>query len=135
MNFDDYIKTKKKLKEALTQCEFILMYGYSGCGKTTIFEQFVGKYPHYVYLIKVFSYLSPTDKSFPQSNAMYSGDESSYKVSDSKYAVVLSVADCRKLNVYSIYCNLPPVFIFVTIYIYNSKILVCTPGVQFVHTA
>ena len=40
MNFDDHIKTKKKLKEALTQCEFLLMYGYSGCGKTTILEQF-----------------------------------------------------------------------------------------------
>lgn len=61
MNFDDHIKTKKKLKEALTQCEFLLMYGYSGCGKTTILEQFAEKYPHYVYLIKDFSYLSPMD--------------------------------------------------------------------------
>ena len=61
MNFDDHIKTKKKLKEALTQCEFLLMYGYSGCGKTTILEQFAEKYPHYVYLIKDFCYLSPMD--------------------------------------------------------------------------
>ena len=37
------------------------MYGYSSCGKTTILEQFAEKYPHYVYLIKYFSYLSPMD--------------------------------------------------------------------------
>ena len=58
MNFDDHVKTKKKLKEALNQREFLLMYGYSGCGKTTILEQFAEKYPHYVYLIKDFCYLS-----------------------------------------------------------------------------
>lgn len=61
MNFEDHIQTKKKLKEAFTQCEFLLMYGYSGCGKTTILEQFSEKYPHYVYLIKDFSYLAPMD--------------------------------------------------------------------------
>ena len=54
---------------------------------------------------------------------------------DSHFSWAMTTADCRKLNVYFIYCNLPPVFIFVTIYIYNSKITVCTPGVQFVHTA
>lgn len=61
MNFEDHIKAKKKLKEALTQCEFLLMYGYSGCGKTTILEQFAEKYPHYVYLINNFNFLSPME--------------------------------------------------------------------------
>ena len=61
MNFDDHLNTKKKLKEAFTQCEYLMIYGYSGCGKTTILEQFSEKYPHYVYLIKDFNYLSPMD--------------------------------------------------------------------------
>ena len=33
MNFDDHIRTKGKLQEAYRQREFLLLYGYSGCGK------------------------------------------------------------------------------------------------------
>lgn len=61
MNFDDQIKTKKKLREAFDQREFLLLYGYSGCGKTTILEQFAERYPNYVRLIKDFAYLPPMD--------------------------------------------------------------------------
>ena len=34
MNFDDHVRTKRKLREAYSQHEFLLLYGYSGCGKT-----------------------------------------------------------------------------------------------------
>ena len=59
MNFEDHIVTKRKLREAYTQHELLLMYGYSGCGKTTILTQFAEKNPNYVFLIKDFDSLSP----------------------------------------------------------------------------
>lgn len=40
MNFDDHIRTKRKLREAYSQHEFLLLYDYSGCGKTTVLTQF-----------------------------------------------------------------------------------------------
>ena len=40
MNFDDHMNTKRKLKEAYIQHEFLLLYGYSGCGKTTVLTRF-----------------------------------------------------------------------------------------------
>ncbi len=48
MNFDDHILTKGKLQEAYRQREFLLLYGYSGCGKTTVLKQFHEKYPDYI---------------------------------------------------------------------------------------
>ena len=59
MNFEDHLQTKRKLKEAYTQRELLLMYGYSGSGKTTILTQFAEKYSNYVFLIKDFDSLSP----------------------------------------------------------------------------
>lgn len=59
MNFEDQINAKQKPKEAYTQQEFLLLYGYSGCGKTTILTQFAKKYPNYIFLIRDFDALSP----------------------------------------------------------------------------
>lgn len=59
MNFDDQVRAKQKLKEAYTQRELLLLYGYSGCGKTTILTQFAKKYANYIFLIRDFDALSP----------------------------------------------------------------------------
>ena len=59
MNFEDHIRAKQKLKEAYTQREFLLLYGYSGCGKTTILTQFAEKYSNYIFLLRDFDSLSP----------------------------------------------------------------------------
>lgn len=59
MNFDDHIRTKRKLREAYSQHEFLLLYGYSGCGKTTVLTQFHEKYLDFVHLIPDFTSLSP----------------------------------------------------------------------------
>ena len=59
MIFDDHYKTKLKLKEAYSQREFLLLYGYSGCGKTTVLTQFAEKYPDFIHLITDFTSLSP----------------------------------------------------------------------------
>ena len=59
MNFEDHIIAKQKLREAYSQNEFLLLYGYSGCGKTTILNQFVDRYPNYIFLINDFDSLSP----------------------------------------------------------------------------
>lgn len=59
MLFDDQEQAKRKLKEAYTQRELLLLYGYSGCGKTTILTQFAEKYSNYIFLIKDFDSLSP----------------------------------------------------------------------------
>lgn len=59
MNFDDHIRTKGKLQEAYRQREFLLLYGYSGYGKTTVLKQFHEKYPDYVHYIPNFTSLSP----------------------------------------------------------------------------
>lgn len=60
MDFEDHSKAKRKLKEAYTEREFLLIYGYSGCGKTTILTQFSEKYPEHVHLINDFAPLSPS---------------------------------------------------------------------------
>lgn len=49
MNFDDHVRTKRKLREAYSQHEFLLLYGYSGCGKTTVLTQFSEKYPEFIH--------------------------------------------------------------------------------------
>lgn len=59
MNFEDHIRAKQKLKEAYTQREFLLLYGYSGCGKATILTQFAEKYSNYIFLLRDFDSLSP----------------------------------------------------------------------------
>ena len=61
MNFEDHIQVKRKLKEAFTQQEILLIYGYSGVGKTTVLTQFQEKYPYCIYLIKDFTSLSPSN--------------------------------------------------------------------------
>lgn len=61
MNFDDKLRTKRKLREAYTQHEFLLLYGYSGCGKTTVLTQFHEKFPDYIHLITDFTSLSPAN--------------------------------------------------------------------------
>ena len=64
MNFEDQIRAKQKLKEAYTQQEFLLLYGYSGCGKTTVLSQFAEKYSSYIYLIRDFdAYNGPLVKT------------------------------------------------------------------------
>ena len=60
MPFDDQNTAKRKLKEAFTQRELCLLYGYSGCGKTTILTQFAEAYPSFIYLIKDFDVLTPS---------------------------------------------------------------------------
>lgn len=59
MNFEDQIRAKQKLKEAYTQRELLLLYGYAGCGKTTILTQFAEKYSNYIFMIRDFDSLSP----------------------------------------------------------------------------
>ena len=59
MNFDDQVSTKRKLREAYTQHEFLLLYGYSGCGKTTVLSQFSERYPDFIHLVSNFASLSP----------------------------------------------------------------------------
>lgn len=59
MDFDDQIRAKQKLTEAFTQHEFLLLYGYSGCGKTPILTQFAKKHSNYVFLVRDFDTLSP----------------------------------------------------------------------------
>ena len=61
MNFDDQLRTKRKLREAYTQHEFLLLYGYSSCGKTTVLTQFHEKFPDYIHLITDFTSLSPAN--------------------------------------------------------------------------
>lgn len=61
MNFDDQLRTKRKLREAYTQHEFLLLYGYSGCGNTTVLTQFHEKFPDYIHLITDFTSLSPAN--------------------------------------------------------------------------
>ena len=61
MNFDDQFRTKRKLREAYTQHEFLLLYGYSGCGKTTVLTQFHERFPDYIHLITDFTSLSPAN--------------------------------------------------------------------------
>lgn len=58
--FEDQLRTKRKLKKVYSQHEFLLLYGYSGCGKTTVLTQFHENYPSYVHLISDFSSLSPS---------------------------------------------------------------------------
>ncbi len=48
MLFDDQAQAKRKLREAFTQGEYLLLFGYSGCGKTTVLKQFAEKYSDYV---------------------------------------------------------------------------------------
>ncbi len=60
MLFDDQAAAKRKLREAYTQNEFLLIYGYSGCGKSTILSQFASRYPEVVFYIEDFESLSET---------------------------------------------------------------------------
>lgn len=62
MNFDDHIRVKRKLKEAFLHHEFLLIYGYSGAGKSTVLTQFHEKYPYCIFLIKDFTSLSPSNR-------------------------------------------------------------------------
>lgn len=60
MEFEDNIEATHKLKEAYSQHEFLLLYGYSGCGKTTVLRRFSDKYPEYVHMIDDFTSLGPS---------------------------------------------------------------------------
>lgn len=62
MNFDDHIRVKRKLQEAFLHHEFLLIYGYSGAGKSTVLTQFHEKYPYCIFLIKDFTSLSPSNR-------------------------------------------------------------------------
>ena len=59
MNFSDQNHAKKKMKEAYNHGEYLLLYGYSGAGKTTIQEQLRDRYPVFIKLIDNFDELSP----------------------------------------------------------------------------
>lgn len=59
MNFDDLMRTKRKLREVYSQHKFLLLCGYSSCGKTTVLTQFHEKYPDYIHLVTDFTSLSP----------------------------------------------------------------------------
>ena len=59
MNFDDHTRAKRKLIEAYRQHEFLLLYGYSGCGKTTLLQQFIKKHGPYARYFEDFDSLSP----------------------------------------------------------------------------
>ena len=61
MNFDDHIRVKRNLQEAFLHHEFLLIYGYSGAGKSTVLTQFHEKYPYCIFLIKDFTSLSPSN--------------------------------------------------------------------------
>ena len=61
MNFYDHIRVKRKLQEAFLHHEFLLIYGYSGAGKSTVLTQFHEKYPYCIFLIKDFTSLSPSN--------------------------------------------------------------------------
>ncbi len=61
MLFEDQAQAKRKLREAFTQKEFLLIHGYSGVGKTTILMQFAEKYPDYVLYFDDFSSMGATD--------------------------------------------------------------------------
>ena len=63
-------RAKQKLKEAYTQREFLLLYGYSGCGKTTILTQFAEKYPNYIFLLHDFDSLSPAQMLVEMGNCI-----------------------------------------------------------------
>lgn len=58
MLFEDQLQTKRKLREAYTQHEFLLLYGYSGCDKSTIPSQFADRYPDYVQYFPDFASMS-----------------------------------------------------------------------------
>lgn len=70
MNFDDHLRTKRKLREAYSQHEFLLLYGYSGCGKTTVLSQFHESYPDYIHLIPDFTSLSPSQMIVKMGNSI-----------------------------------------------------------------
>jgi len=58
MLFQDQANAKRRLREAYTQRLFLLLFGYSGCGKTTILKQFADKYPGIVFYIEDFGSLT-----------------------------------------------------------------------------
>lgn len=58
MLFEDQLQTKRKLREAYTQHEFLLLYGYSGCGKFSILSQFADRHPDYIQYFPNFASMS-----------------------------------------------------------------------------
>lgn len=61
MLFDDQLHAKQKLREAFEQRLFLLLYGYSGSGKTTMLKQFASRFPEYVIYFDDFTSRNPVD--------------------------------------------------------------------------
>lgn len=59
MNYPGQTAAKKKLKEAYSKGEFLMLYGHSGSGKSTLLSQFCSQFPNYIHLIDEFSSISP----------------------------------------------------------------------------
>ena len=60
MLFQEQANAKRRLRETYTQRLMLLLFGYSGCGKTTILKQFAAKYPGVVFYVDDFASLSPS---------------------------------------------------------------------------
>ena len=61
VNFENQNKAKKKIMECYNHKLFLILYGYSGSGKTTMHGQFQNKYPDFVLRIEDFDDLAPLE--------------------------------------------------------------------------
>lgn len=58
MLFEDQANAKRRLRETYTQRLLLLLFGYTGCGKSTVLRQFEEKYPGVVFYVEDFGSLT-----------------------------------------------------------------------------